>query len=145
VTAAAAVTQASPPPRRQFRLPAADEVFLDHLGLRWEALVQGAQRWIVVYGLPLPIGYVQRSVNVAIQIAPGYPPGVLEMAFFDPPISRADGRAIPQTQGEIPLDGKSWQQWSRHRTEANPWVDGEDSFGSHFIYMQSWLEGEPKR
>jgi len=132
-------------PRRQFRLPAADEEFLDSLGLVWEAVVESNMRWIIVHGLALPEGYQCRVVDVAFQIVPGYPPGALDMAFFHPPLTRRDQRAIPNVQASVSLDGKPWQQWSRHRTAFNPWVDGDDSFGSHFLYMQSWLSFELKR
>jgi Prokaryotic E2 family E len=133
------------PPRRQFRLPAADEAFLDHLGLRWEAVIDANMRWIIIYALPLPLGYGRAAADVAIQILPAYPPGKLDMAYFNPPLARVDGRTIPNTQAVVALDGKNWQQWSRHRTAANPWLDGEDSFGSHFLYMQSWLVAELER
>jgi len=29
------------------------------------------------------------------------------------------------------LDNKTFQQWSRHRTPANPWREGVDNLGTH--------------
>lgn len=60
--------------RRQFRLPSDDEAGLDRLGLRWEALVQAARRWIVIYNFILPEGFVQATADMSIEIVAGYPP-----------------------------------------------------------------------
>src|SRR6185369_5192117 len=43
-------------PRRQFRLPEADEAFLDGLGLRWEAIVEAGAKWVIIYGYTIPAG-----------------------------------------------------------------------------------------
>jgi hypothetical protein len=132
-------------PRRQFRLPAEDEEFLNGLGFFWEAVIDQNIRWVIVYRVPLPTGFTVAIANVAFQIAPAYPPGALDMAYFEPPLARADGKTIPNLS-TLQLESRSWQQWSRHRDAAvNPWVDGEDTFGSHYLYMQSWLAAEPKR
>ena len=40
------------------------------------------------------------------------------------------------------LDGKQYQQWSRHRTAANPWRPGLDNVGTHLIQVDSWLQRE---
>lgn len=44
-------------PHRDFALLPADIEHLDSLGLRWEALVEGQQRWLIVQDFPLPSGY----------------------------------------------------------------------------------------
>lgn len=131
--------------RRQFRLPAEDEAFLNQLSRPWETLAQNGQRWVIIYGGKVPLGYNVGIADVAIMMAPGYPPGPLDMAYFCPHLSRADGRVPPNTQGRTNIDGRSWQAWSRHRTEGNPWVPGEDNFESHYYYMQEWLTLELKR
>ena len=96
--------------------------------------------------MPLPAGYEHQQVDVAILMAPGYPPGPLDMAYFLPALKRTDRRAIPCSDVLQDLDKKKWQRWSRHRIDTvNKWIEGEDSFGSHFLYMQAWLVDELKR
>ena len=118
-----------PEPRRQFRLPESDESSLDRLGVRWESIVENGLRWLLLLEVPLPAGYNHSTTDIAINIAPGYPPGALDMAYFCPPLARVDARPIPQTQAIQILDGRSWQRWSRHRTSQNPWVERWSRFG----------------
>ena len=131
--------------RRQFRLPAEDEAFLNAMGQDWEAVTVANQQWVLVYGEKVPAGYNMAEVDVAILIAPGYPPTALDMAYFHPPLVRANGRVPAQSEGRIEIDGKSWQGWSRHRTPDNPWLPGEDNLESHYFYMRAWLVDELKR
>jgi hypothetical protein len=131
--------------RRQFRLPPDDETFLDGMGLLWETVIEGGQRWVVVYGETVPHGYNHAFVDVAIMMAPGYPPGPLDMAYFNPPLVRANGVAPERSEGRINIDAKPWQGWSRHRNADNPWLAGEDNLESHYFYMRAWLVDELKR
>jgi hypothetical protein len=131
--------------RRQFRLPSADESFLDSLGIIWETLIEAQLRWLVLREFPLPQGYGRLVADIAINIQPGYPPGLIDSAYLHPPLRRSDGRPIPNAQGAQSIDGRSWQFWSRHRTSDNPWIDGEDDLSSHIHWMQSWLAGELER
>ncbi len=128
--------------RRDFRLPAADEAFLNSLGVAWEAVQEGGVQWIILRQYRLPPGYAPDLADIAIQIGAGYPDAALDMAFFLPHVRRVDGCPIPFTDGRVTLLGAAWQQWSRHRTEANPWVHGEDNLASHIQYMDAWLTAE---
>ena len=132
-------------PRRQFRLPEADEDFLDDVGCPWETILEGPSRWLILRGYALPPGYTQKVVDLAVLIAPMYPPGALDMAYVFPWLQRVDGRPIPQTQIPQMIEGRSWQRWSRHRTQANPWMPGEDDLASHVHYAQSWFAAEFER
>lgn len=131
--------------RRQFILREADQSYLDSLGLAWEALVEGGNFWVVVYDWPLGEGYTASHIDVAIKIEPGYPDSQLDMAYFHPAVVRADGGVIRATEASQALDGKSWQRWSRHRTGANPWVEGDDDLQTHMVLVQDWLEREFSR
>jgi len=131
--------------RRQFQLPPEDEAFLNGLGLAWETVVVANQHWVLVYGEKIPAGYNCAEADVAILIAPAYPPGPLDMAYFYPPLVRANGVAPQRSEGRVAIDNKSWQGWSRHRTNDNPWVAGEDNLESHYFYMRAWLADELKR
>jgi hypothetical protein len=131
--------------RRDFVLSPEDVEFLDGLDLEWEAVCEGGAMWVLIYGVPLPGGFNEPRVDVAIQITAGYPTAALDMAYFHPPIRHADGRAIPQTESMQSLDSKQWQRWSRHRTGGNPWVPGEDNLERHFGFMLDWFQRELER
>lgn len=131
--------------RRQFRLPAEDESFLDTLGLPWETVTVANQQWLLVYGEKVPAGYNTGEVDVAILIAPGYPPNKLDMAYFFPHLVCSNGRVPIRSEHRATIDGKAWQGWSRHRMNDNPWIPGEDSLESHYFYMRAWLADELKR
>lgn len=134
-TAAVAV-----PPRREFRLPEDDEAYLDSLNLRWEAVRDDKVRWVLLHDHPLPPGYSQSSAILAIRIEGGYPPGALDMAYFLPHLTRADGKPIIKVSS-VAVEGKEFQQWSRHYA----WQDDVDSLATHHLHVQNWLEAEPKR
>jgi hypothetical protein len=133
--------------RREFRLPAEDEAFLERLGLAWETVAANGQRWVLVYGQQVPSGYNTDRADVAVMMAPGYPPGPLDMAYFFPPLIRDTGVAPKSAEGRVTIDAKVWQAWSRHRegTGAYAWQPGEDNFESHYLYMLGWLSCELQR
>lgn len=132
-------------PRRQFRLPEQDEVFLNHLGLTWEAIVENGVMWVIIYAMPLPAGYGRTTTDVAIEILPGYPVTPLDMAYFFPPLARIDGKPIPNADSPRGIDGKTWQRWSRHRVGANAWNPEVDDLDSHMALVNDWIEREPHR
>jgi hypothetical protein len=131
--------------RRQFRLPSADEAFLDRLGLPWETIVETNRRWLFISGFAIPAGYLQRVADMAIEIVGGYPPGPLDMAYFAPALMREDRRLIPMTNYLPTIDNKQWQRWSRHRHPQDPWIMGEDNLATHVYYVTDWLAEEIKR
>ena len=128
--------------RRHFVLPPEDIAFLDSLRLRWEALTEGGNFWVVIYAVPLPTGFTEGVTDVSIQIMPGYPTSQLDMACFHPPVLRQDGRVIACANAVQNLDGRIWQRWSRHRIGATAWVPGEDNLERHFMFMQDWWSRE---
>ena len=66
------------------------------------------------------------------------------MVYFYPALALTSGTAIKQlTPSQI--DGKQYQQWSRHRTSANPWRPGLDNICTHLLQVDSWLERELKK
>lgn len=127
--------------RRQFVLPAEDVKFLDDYGLPWEAIIDGSP-WVLIHEFPVPNGYNHAKVTAAIRIETGYPHNELNMVYFFPALTRRDGQAIKATETPQPLDGKTYQRWSRHRTPQNPWRVGHDNIGSHIFLIEDWLERE---
>jgi hypothetical protein len=127
--------------RRQFSLPEADETWLESLGLLWEAIIENGVHWLLLHGYPVPSGYDHDRVTVAVRIETGYPEAQLDMVYFYPPLARLDCVTIGALSTQ-PLDGKTFQRWSRHRTGANPWRPGEDDLSTHLALVNDWLERE---
>jgi hypothetical protein len=128
-------------PRRAFRLPAADEAYLNEHHASWEAVKDGNTQWVVIPEFPLPSGFNVTVTTLAIDLVAGYPDAALDMAYFDPHLQRTDGKAIPAIKSRQ-FDGRPWQRWSRHRTNSNKWVVGEDNVATHIAYIHSFLRAE---
>jgi len=127
--------------RRAFKLPEEDEECLAASGRPWEAITEGQAKWLIFPDYPIPEGYNHRNVTAAVRIPPSYPDDQIDMIYFNPALALASGKAIRQLSA-IQLDGKSYQQWSRHRTRANPWRPGLDNVCTHLLQANNWLERE---
>lgn len=130
--------------REQFLLPENDRHYLQAGQLQWETLKEGGAQWLLLHASPVPAGYHQSEVMIALNIAPGYPDVQLDMVWFFPPLSRTDGKAIGALSNQT-IDGKNFQRWSRHRTAQNPWRPGEDDLSTHLLLVNEWLEREFRR
>lgn len=129
------------PPRREFPLLDADGDYLEGLGLRWECLKEGSQRMVVIYGWTVPSGYSVKLVDLHLRLSELYPDTEIDMAYFSPALARADGRAI-NGLSTLQFDGRTWQQWSRHRTPESKWRAGEDDLSTHMALVDHWLRAE---
>jgi Prokaryotic E2 family E len=127
--------------RRQFELLPGDQQFLEEYGLPWETIVDGSQ-WVLVHDFSTHEGYNHPRVIAAVRMETGYPNTELNMVYFFPALARKDGRPIGAADAMQPLDGKSFQRWSRHRTGQNPWKIGRDNLGTHIILVEDWLPRE---
>jgi len=132
-------------PRRQFELPEGDVEALEAAGFNWETVGAGRNGWLLVHGYQLPNGYNVPVASVAVQIPGGYPTTPLDMVFFNPLLSRSDGRGIPATQAVVQIDGTNWQRWSRHYSPTHPWIPGEYNVITHLALVWHWLEREFQR
>jgi len=128
------------PPRRDFRLPEEDEDYLNGVCDRWETIIDGGGRWVLIYCQDVPPGFNQGKVIMAIRIEGGYPPSMLDMVYFFPPLARQDGCAIPALSTQA-INGVTYQRWSRHY----PWREGVDNLATHHIRASKWLSDELKR
>lgn len=135
--------------RRQFRLPADDECYLDTNHPNWEAVIEGSVKWLLVNEFPIPIGYVIRGTSepvgvlaAAVRILDAYPDAGLDMVWVYPPVARATGTTINNLSDTSRLDDKVWQQWSRHYTPQNPWRTGIDDVASHLTLVSEWFARE---
>lgn len=128
-------------PRRHFRLPQDDEAFLDGTEWRWETVVDGSARRLVIYGFPVPPGYGREVVDLYLRIDGGYPDALIDMVYVTPALAKVTGGAIGALSTE-PFDGRTWQRWSRHRTAANPWRPGLDNVETHLALVTEWFARE---
>lgn len=129
--------------RREFKLMPEDREFLENSGLQWLTIKDNSQLWVIIEGYDLPIGYVQKKVDIAFNIPSGYPRSQLDMVYFSPAINRIDSKSIPALSSKI-IDNETWQRWSRHRTTSNPWREGVDNISTHFALIEFWLIREFK-
>lgn len=127
--------------RKEFELLEEDKTFLDSLQLSWEAVKSQNQNWVLVHNYPIPNGYNVRTATIAIRIIGSYPIAGLDMVYFFPALSRVDQKPIGALTS-FPLDGKTYQQWSRHRTSANPWRADVDNLSTHIPLADFWLSNE---
>lgn len=118
-----------------------DQLFLERYGLPWEVIADGCT-WVLLHNYPLPPGFSEATVTLAIRLEAGYPFTALDMMYVHPWLSRTDGRPIGQADVSQVLDGKSFQRWSRHRTGDNPWVPGEDSLETHLYLVEEYFRAE---
>src|SRR5258708_37960088 len=106
--------------RQDFRLPESDESYLKSLGLPWEALLEGATRWLIVHDWKVPAGYNHAKVSLALLIPSNYSDSQVDMVYFKPALARTDGRQIGALSA-ITIGGRQWQQGFRAPTAANTW------------------------
>jgi hypothetical protein len=133
-----------PQPRREFKLLKGDEAFLNALGLRWEAVDHNGVQAVIIYGGPLPAGYNVATADVHVRFSSGYPDTQLDMAYFAPALARTNGRGI-NNLSITAYDGRDWQQWSRHRTNASAWRAGIDDLSTHMALVEDWLAAELRK
>ena len=130
--------------QRAFSLPPGDVEYLDSLDLEWETFMDGSARWLLIHGVIVPNGYNREAVTVALRIEPAYPDTQIDMAYFDPPLARSDGKGIRQLSDQQ-IAGRRFQRWSRHRSKENPWRPGIDDVSTHMAQVAHWLESELRK
>lgn len=127
--------------RMDFRLPSAEEEYLNGLGLAWETIRDGQNQWLIIHGWNVPSGYNVATVDLALLIPSNYSDSQIDMVYFKPSLARHDGKGI-NNLSQMTMAGQAWQQWSRHRTAQNPWRVGIDDVASHLGLVDEWLRRE---
>lgn len=94
---------------------------------------------IVIPHYELPKGFDRTHADLLLRLSAGYPDVPPDMWWFDPPIRRADGQAIPATQVIEHHVGRRWQRWSRHFLSGQ-WKSGIDSLESYLALLRRELE-----
>lgn len=129
-------------PRRDFSLLDVDENHLGRLGLRWETLIEGERRWLLVHGYPIPGGYKTLDTELAIEVPPTYPQASLYGFYAYPPLALTSGNEIPSTQLRGTIRGREFHGWSRHRGPSDPWNPSKDCIATHMTLVDAALAKE---
>ncbi|MDR6472224.1 hypothetical protein J2777_005965 [Paraburkholderia graminis] len=135
------VQEGEGPVRADFAVLDEDREYLDSRDYVWEAVDQSDAKRIVVRGFEPPPGFAPATVDMFVILPAGYPDTQIDMVYFHPALSRADGkqiRALITNQ----FEGKTWQGWSRHRTPNSPWRQGIDNVGTHLMLVDDFLHAE---
>lgn len=127
--------------KRDFLLPEEDVNYLEEKGVTYETIISDRAQWVILRNYSLPSGYTQSNADVAIRIPPNYPIAPLDMFYMHPNLTRTDGQQIGALSPLV-IEGKQYQQWSRHRTTNNRWVPGEDNLATHITLMNHSLQEE---
>lgn len=130
------------PPCRAFALLDVDEVHLNRLGLKWETIVEGGRRWLLLHNYPLPSGYTVGRTKMALEISPTYPGGQIYGFYAYPPLALTSGHAIASTQLRGVLQGVEYHGWSRNRGAGAPWNPTTDNVVTQLALVDAALAKE---
>jgi len=120
-------------------LPPDDTKYLTERAVNHSVVPEGNMTCVVFRDFNLPPGFNRAQADLLLRLSPGYPDVPLDMWWFDPPIKRADGHAIPATEVMEHHLGRSWQRWSRH-LPAGLWRSGIDGLESFLALVRKELE-----
>ena len=121
------------------RLPEVDIVFLSERAIAHEIVVESGMTCIVLPEWPLPEGFDRHVADLLVRLTPGYPDVPPDMWWFDPPVLKADGQALPATNVKEHYLGRTWQRWSRHFSGAQ-WKSGVDCLASYLALIRQDME-----
>lgn len=119
-------------------LPPDDLKFLADRAIPHTIATEANMLCIVFPDFALPPGLDRPKADLLLRLAGGYPDIPPDMWWFDPPVNRADGVAIPATNVFEQHLGRRWQRWSRHLSAAQ-WRSGVDSLESFLALVRREL------
>lgn len=111
---------------------------------KWSVIEDNRRMILKISGFEIPSGYIEHKVDMVIIIPPMYNAVHLDMAYFYPPLQRKDKKAIVKGTN-APIEGKIYQQWSRHRTPDSRWDPSIDCVQTHIELIRYFLREELKR
>ncbi len=130
------------PPGRAFALLDVDEMHLNRLGLKWETIVEGSRRWLLLHNYPMPPGYTVGLTKMALEIPPTYPGAQIYGFYAYPPLALSSGHAIASTQLRGILQGVEYHGWSRNRGPGAPWNPTADNVVTQLALVDAALAKE---
>lgn len=132
-------------PRHFFSLLDKDERYLTDRALRWETIIEGQNRWLLLHSLVVPDGYNHSVVDVAVNVPATYPHSQIDMFYCHPHLELVDGGLIGQTEARQAIDGKTFQRWSRHLNGVTRWNPETDSVKTHIAVIEECLIREVEK
>jgi hypothetical protein len=120
-------------------LPTQDAKYLSERAPNHSVTQESNMTCVVISGFQLPPGYKCRQTDLLLRLSAGYPDVPPDMWWFDPPLRREDGKAIPATDVVEHHVGRSWQRWSRH-FGAGQWQSGIDNLESFIALVRREVE-----
>lgn len=120
-------------------LPEVDIVFLTERAIAHEIALESGMTCVVLHEWPLPEGFDRPAADLLVRLTPGYPDVPPDMWWFDPPVLKADGQALPATNAKEHYLGRTWQRWSRHFGGAQ-WKSGVDCLESYLALIRQDME-----
>ena len=131
--------------RRDFRLSGTDGDSLDGRNVGWTTVKDpSGALLLVIPDWSVPDGYKVPKATLVLVIPQGYPDTQIDMAYFSPALARKDGKPI-NNLSSVTWSIGTFQQWSRHRTNQNPWRPGVDDISTHLSLVDDWLRREFER
>lgn len=108
-------------------LPEQDRDYLTNRAISFLEVAENNNRGVIFINRFLPLGrYSDPMVDVFLPLPSGYPDVPPDMFYVFPWVKLTPENKYPKAADQpFPLNGKSWQRWSRH-PEANTWRRGID-------------------
>lgn len=126
-------------------LPFEDLNFLNNTYTdKWTIFEENRLKLLKIVDFEIPDGYKHKKVDLIIIIPPMYNSVQLDMAYFFPQLKRNDNKVIDRATDRN-MEGKLYQQWSRHRTSDSEWIVGEDNIETHIDLIKFFLREELNR
>jgi hypothetical protein len=107
-----------------------------------DAVAGATRRWLLIHGYSLPSGFSQAKVLLALEIVLDYPAAQIDMFYFLPFVSLANGQEVLSTQVRAAIKGATFQGWSRHRSGSSAWDPNSDSVQTQLALVESCLVKE---
>lgn len=120
-------------------LPVNDTKYLADRELQHSVAREANMTCVIIPDFDLPAGFEPTRSDLLLRFSAGYPDVAPDMWWFDPPVRRADGQAIPATDVIERHLGRSWQRWSRHFANGQ-WRSGVDGLESFLALVRKELE-----
>ncbi len=120
-------------------LPNEEVQYLEERGLVYNIFEEANMTCVIFPAFALPSGLSLPTSDLLIRLSPGFPDVPPDMWWFNPPVSRSDGKTIPATEHSENHVGRLWQRWSRH-LNAGQWQSGIDGLETFLAMIQRELQ-----
>ncbi len=131
--------------RRDFCLLDKDKTYLQKRNLVWETVAEGRRRWLILRSCTTPNGYNADVVDIAMDVPDTYPAAAMDMFYCFPSLTLGNGIKPDKTNSLLDIEGKKYQQWSRHLNGATRWNPQTDSVISHIAFIEDSLCNEVEK